>query len=244
MKLNTILSAFVFVAGVHASSQGTPHNIARGQVHKARSPKFVSEPDTAVLSGRAVSPADCDKGALINKLLLTVPTSLVSSMLAEPTPFHNDNPPEFWVKLDDHEKECMAALWPADAKQVSTQATEVVSAQGSTTEPCTDTTITSTITQTLTVTLPATPSSATTTVPIVSQTSSVWPTSKIPSEVSKTAPYGNGTVAHSPAPSAAGAPNSTSPSLPEFTGGQGMLTVSFLSTAMAAVVAIAFCLFA
>jgi len=226
MKLHTILFGFVFVAGAHAASHGPVRNIAHGHVHKARSPKFASAPGTATLSDRGVNPADCDKGALMNKLLLIVPTSLVSVMLAEPTPFHNDNPPEFWTKFDDHEKNCMAALWPVDADQVS--------AQDTTKEPCTDTTITSTITQTLTVTLPPSPPSPTVTPSTAAGDSST----------STKAPYGNGTATQSPTLSSTGAANSTSPPLPEFTGGQGMVGVSFISTVCAVLVTIAFCIFA
>ena len=247
MKLSVILSTLLGAGAIAAS-----HNIAHGHVHKARDVKPAAAPDSAFLNDRAVTAADCDKGALINKLLATVPTSLVSAMLAEPIPFHNDSPPEFWTKLDDHEKECMVALWPVNAEQVQAQATEVGSAQSSTTEPCTDTTITSTITQTLTVTLP--PTAPVTPLPTITPSQTLDATNDtgiylpvIESTAAVTAPYGNGTATQTLAPSGTGisnATNATNPSLPEFTSGQGMLRTGFVSTTMAALAAVAICFFA
>jgi hypothetical protein len=247
-----------------ATTQAASHNIARGHVHNARSPLFDAK---SALADRAVDPKSCDQGALINKLLTIVPTSLVSAMIAQPTPFKNDSPPDFWSKLDDHEKECLAGLWPKAGVQVAATST-----------PCTDTTITSTLTSTsmitmtdapspssvpaVTSTAPAAASSAlissaaaasstscteTTTTITSTITQTFYGTSTVPAPSSgyATAPYSNDTTSTIAASgSGTGVPSSTNPALPTFTAGQGMLSASFISSALAAGVAVAFVVFA
>jgi hypothetical protein len=318
MKVNTISSALLFAAVAHANSHGA--------AHKARSNAHVADSILTALFNRDVDPSACNKGAMIDKLLKIVPTSLVSAMVAQPTPFTNDNPPEFWSKLSDDEKNCLAELWPVDKESETygapaqatavnvnsvhekstssaspAQATTVNVNNASTVEECTTTIMTSTITRTFTITIPTTPTGTTsavsasdpadyceetTTTSTITQTRTITvqpaptetpdggldttspvdasplPTSSIvasvtisssssaskvwasilPTEPSKTAPYGNGTTPHHHAPTASGtgAGNSSDPGMPEFMGGQGALSVGFFSSALAAVVAVAF----
>jgi hypothetical protein len=281
MKLVSIATTLLLGATADAASHNVARNnahahIARGHVHNARSPLFEFKD---VLADRAIAPTACDKGALMNKLLTIVPTSLVSAMDAQATPFKNDSPPEFWSKLDDHEKECMAALWPKAGAQ-STGAP----APASSSEPCTDTTVTSTLTQTSIITMSDAPSSSkdvsvpvvTSTAPAASSSASWKSNTSAPSSTSctestttvtstitqtffststapvgassssgyATAPYTNGTTSTQATSSGTGVPSSTSPGLPNFTGGQDMLSASFVSSAMAAGVAVAFVVFA
>ncbi|KAF2679328.1 hypothetical protein K458DRAFT_408188 [Lentithecium fluviatile CBS 122367] len=259
MKVHTLSSALLLVSVANAHTHGTVHRNA----HKARSHgEYVVD---SSIDKRDATPADCGKRALLAKVMSIVPTSVVSAMLAQPTPFTNGNTPEFWSKFDDGEKKCLIALYPAIKEEAAAAAAETTkAAEPSPTtaaavpeEPCTETTLTSTITQTLTVTLPPTPTEAPA-APSSSQdigtlsdvpsstTPSAASSSNTPLAVSKTGPYGNGTASHT-APTASGTASAshTTPGLPEFTAGQGALSVDiFFSGAMAAVVAVAFCVFA